>query len=548
MGITVFEAMQLPTMKSTRLAAGASGIHNMIKWVTIVEVIEDINRLQEGEFLITTGYGLKEHDEHFQLLLGMKKLSGVAIYTGVYLEEIPEAFKAIAERNDLPLIEIPENINFSTISKEILQEILNKQMELTSLSLTIHKELTGLVLKNQSETSITETLTGLISASVYMMNEVNNEPHHVIRHEGISFENKQLFVNGKPIDLSRFINRAKSGKLPVTVDLSPFKAIIHPIIANDSSYGYLIALKEAEKWKEIDMTAIEHAVTVYAIELLKQSAVDETQLRLRGEFLEEIITKNYNSPALIQERGKMLGYDLSLTQAVFHVKFKKGSRLQTPKSAIQQLYNLAQVTMEQQNRQAIIKKRLDGITVLFELKRPEGKKPKDDSIKLAQLMLEKWEKKQTGIPLQIGIGNPYDDVNKLSDSAIEAKYACNLSGLLLAERELIHYDDINTFHLLLQMKEFGLDLKQFYETALGELVRSSKKGIDLLHTLEVYFKNNSNIQLTAAELFIHRHTLKYRLEQIKKKSGYDLASPDVRLKLQLALAAYKLDHYEITGE
>ncbi|MFC9600239.1 PucR family transcriptional regulator ligand-binding domain-containing protein [Peribacillus butanolivorans] len=63
MAIRIYEALQLPIMKQTKLTAEKKGLQNWIKWVTIVEVIEDIYRLQDGEFLITTGFGLGENTE-----------------------------------------------------------------------------------------------------------------------------------------------------------------------------------------------------------------------------------------------------------------------------------------------------------------------------------------------------------------------------------------------------------------------------------------------------------------------------------------------------
>ena len=63
-----FEALQLPIMKRASLVAGHEGVNTPIKWVTIVEVIEDTTRLQEGEFLITTAYGLAEDVQRQQCL------------------------------------------------------------------------------------------------------------------------------------------------------------------------------------------------------------------------------------------------------------------------------------------------------------------------------------------------------------------------------------------------------------------------------------------------------------------------------------------------
>ena len=84
MGLTVADAMKLSVMQQARLVAGSNGLGRQIRWVTIVEVIEDVSRLQEGEFLITTAYGWEaDPDLGRRLLEGFaaQGLSGVAIQT-----------------------------------------------------------------------------------------------------------------------------------------------------------------------------------------------------------------------------------------------------------------------------------------------------------------------------------------------------------------------------------------------------------------------------------------------------------------------------------
>lgn len=387
MSITVHEAINLPVMKSTHLLAGAPGLHNQINWVTIVEVIEDINRFQQGEFLITTGYGLNENSLHFQKLLAMKRLSGIAIYSGFYLKEIPQIFLDLANKHHLPLIELPTDLNFSTVTKSILQEILHKQMETT--------------------------------------------------------------------------------------------------------------------------------------------------------FLEDLINNYVHSTAILHERGKKLGINLSLNQVVLQIRLVENEFIQ---EHLDLLYHHFLRLLEQKKRQFLLRAGLDGLILLTEAHSEKSKSLKQDSLDLAKEFSQKWKEIHPQIPILIGVGKSYDSPNQLSESAKEANYAVDLASLLSEKKEIIHYDDLATFHLLLHMKELGISLKQFYEEQIGELLTDSK-GIDYIHTLEVYFQQNLNLQSTANKLFIHRHTLKYRLQQIENRFGLNTRSADERLKLQLAIAAYKLETY-----
>ena len=57
----------------------------------------------------------------------------------------------------------------------------------------------------------------------------------------------------------------------------------------------------------------------------------------------------------------------------------------------------------------------------------------------------------------------------------------------------------------------------------------------MLETLQGFFDNNLSITQTAKALFIHRNTLLYRLERIKKVTGLDPKKFDDAVQLKIAL-------------
>lgn len=61
-----------------------------------------------------------------------------------------------------------------------------------------------------------------------------------------------------------------------------------------------------------------------------------------------------------------------------------------------------------------------------------------------------------------------------------------------------------------------------------------RNGTDLYHTLKVHLELERNVLQTSKELFIHRSTLFYRLERIRKIAGIDLEDSRERLILQLS--------------
>lgn len=73
--------------------------------------------------------------------------------------------------------------------------------------------------------------------------------------------------------------------------------------------------------------------------------------------------------------------------------------------------------------------------------------------------------------------------------------------------------------------------------ALGELVRG-RQNENLLETLTALFQNNMNLQKTADALFIHRGTLRYRIQRISEVTGYDPRDVDGLTALRLAYLCY----------
>ena len=60
------------------------------------------------------------------------------------------------------------------------------------------------------------------------------------------------------------------------------------------------------------------------------------------------------------------------------------------------------------------------------------------------------------------------------------------------------------------------------ETELVLAKRGAVLTEETLETIRVFFRNDLNLSTTARQLFIHRNTLIYRMEKIRKATGLDL--------------------------
>lgn len=542
--ISIKDALKLPIMEETKLIAGEKGLNNHIHWVTVIEIVEDIDRLQPGEFLITTGFKLLEDQtrlESFHRLLESELLSGVAIYTSFYMTEIPDSFIQLADKHHLPLIEIPVDINFSEITKEILAQLVNQQAYLLAHSEKTHHELTKLVLNDQSLTEVTKRLAQLTSAKLVIYNEFYDIIYHnndFCPMDNCSFSNSTLFVHDQEINLSQYLLRSLDKEAKENIILDQNIITIYPIIAKQSCFGWIALLKPKAHWQEMDDVAIGRASTIYAMEFLKKQAVEETRMRIQSNLLEDIFNKNEANERLIIDQALKLNYDLSLTQSVFHVTFKQSENVAT--HVIDRLYYMTENVLIQKNKQHIIQAKLQSIIFLTNVLGKTPEEQYEHAKQLADELLTEWQFYFPKNELVIGIGKSYHQLSSLSASAQEARDAVTLYPLINDSIQAIHYDDLGMYDFLIKMRREGIDLQAVFQEKISGLLHDAAREIDLLETIYIYFKNNQSIQKSAEKLFIHRHTLRYRLKQVEQKTGLHLKNTDDLLKLQIGVMAFKL--------
>jgi len=60
---------------------------------------------------------------------------------------------------------------------------------------------------------------------------------------------------------------------------------------------------------------------------------------------------------------------------------------------------------------------------------------------------------------------------------------------------------------------------------------------ELLHTIRLYFDCGGSIRRCADASFVHRNTFQYRMDCLRKKTGYDLRIPKDAVLLYLAAYA-----------
>ncbi len=112
---------------------------------------------------------------------------------------------------------------------------------------------------------------------------------------------------------------------------------------------------------------------------------------------------------------------------------------------------------------------------------------------------------------------------------------CRLEGWAQAG-----FADLGTYRLLLSMADPDA-LRAFADSMLAPLDAYDREhNGELLSSLQAFLQHNARWETAAAQLYVHRHTLRYRMRKVEELTGRDLASSFDRMEFWLALRARDL--------
>ena len=159
----------------------------------------------------------------------------------------------------------------------------------------------------------------------------------------------------------------------------------------------------------------------------------------------------------------------------------------------------------------------------------------EDLDKIAR-SIEDTLKNELFIKTVIGIGTVAEHLRELADSYKEAQTAIDVGKVFDTEKSIINYENLGIGRLIYQLPT------TLCEIFLSEVFK--KNSIDsldqeTLFTINKFFENNLNVSETSRKLFVHRNTLVYRLEKIKKLTGLDLRQFDHAIVFKVALMVRK---------
>lgn len=324
-----------------------------------------------------------------------------------------------------------------------------------------------------------------------------------------------------------------------------------PVGESRAPSGYLWMDLESRHIEPEDVVFLYWARRMLESELDKERVRLETELGVRGDFVDDLISGHYGSLELLLQRAGYLGADLSggaLAMIVDIDDFARYlGRRALAEPAIQELKRRLADAVRLQAREFFTNfltgPRSDNVIVLLGTSEqtPPGELPQT-----AQRLASQIQRYVKGLlpdlTVSIGVGRYTPDPAHLSAAYEEASVALEIGHRIYGPSSVSTFEQTGTYKLLFRvMQEDPSELESFYSATLEPVVTyDSRYGTELVHTLSTYLANDASTVKTATDLFAHRHTIRYRLDRVRELTGLDVDKSRDREQLTLGIKVMQL--------
>lgn len=312
---------------------------------------------------------------------------------------------------------------------------------------------------------------------------------------------------------------------------------VTPIILGSEVMGYLSIFPRRESNPDLLRMVTERAAAVMGLELVKERTAIETEHRLKGDFIEEVLSASASAES-VRSRARYLGYDLDRPHRFLLVHPDRalpsvvapGGPIAPPVE--NDLFDLVRTAIPPAVDRPLVVERGGGILVLL----PTGTGGADPR-QTASAIQQQVRQLLRGAVISVCISREARSMEELPGAYQEARSALAVKRSLGAEGAIYAVEDLGSFEVLYSGagKEALLALAR---RLLGPvLAYDQRHDGKLIPTLHSFLDQECNLQRTADAMSLSLSGLRYRLQRARELAGFDLDDPQVRFDLRLALKA-----------
>ncbi|MGW2248627.1 PucR family transcriptional regulator [Kitasatospora sp. NPDC001660] len=494
MSVTLRELLREEVL-GLRLCTGAAGVDRVVRWVAVTELADPTPWMTGGELLLTTGLRQRTGAAQtaFVQRVAAAGASGVGFGTGLSHPAVPRATVAEAERLGLAVLEVPYETPFIAVNRLVAERIAAEDHSAQRRLADQHDLLLQSLLNGEGLAALLRVLRRTCGSEVAVVDRHGTVLAAAPERSDALAEELRRAGPSSPGEHDGPL------RLPVQVD---------------GTVAAFLCLRSAGHAADV----LPHAVGLVGLELARRQAHLAGRRELVGQVVEDIV-RDVIAPAAAERRLDAFGLDAKAAHRVVLGRLAPDGGGPAADRRLARLPWLAPGRPDSPEPvlTAVVNRYLVAVV-------PQSAP--------ADALARRFGTALSGLDTRasVGIGGCYRGVDGLRWSWFEAQAA-------LTRGPGVHTGDpLNLPRLLLSSP--GLPVKQLATEVLRPLTRFDEANqADLVSTLHAYLGADCSVQAVADRLYVHRNTVRYRLDQIERLTGRSLQSMQDRFQLWLALLA-----------
>ncbi|MFT4214235.1 MAG: PucR family transcriptional regulator ligand-binding domain-containing protein [Microbacterium sp.] len=467
-----------------QLAAGEAGAGNTVLWTHTSELEDPGPWLEGGELLIVNGFGIPDDaagQVDYVNRLAQHRLAGIAV--SVKAPELTEEMLREANRLEFPVLRIPRQVPFIELSHLVANASERSARGRLSRHLRIFETLR---LRNSLESSPVDIYPQLEQESGYRLALVSPAGYPLLPEWPWVPPGLEL------------------AQSPLLTDLQVIPGgYLLPLLVGKRVTAYLVGI-ETPGLRPGGLAALQHVSALASLDAIDDQRRREALHREGSALLSRALDGENENGDLLQEFARA-GLPIEHHPRLIALEAVPGQMLE-----------------EIEVRDWLADRSSPHLLVRQSALHAVVNCSDDDVRALAE-----------SVNANIGVSSRIRRLSELTQRRRQALWALNVAR----ETPGAHV----TFAELQSGLEQWLNpdaerMRQLVSETLRPLVEhDAERGTELLKTLGVYFQHHGRLRAAAAQLFVHEHTLTYRLKQVEKLTDRDLKNYRDVFELWLAI-------------
>lgn len=552
---TIEKLVNASNFHGLRLVAGKWNSENAIGSTNIIDNPDTYDWIKAGEFPLTTGYVFQNDPaEQRRLVKELSELNcaGLGIKVQRYWESTPERIIRAADKYGLPVVEIPFRYSLSEVTSYINTQIFRREATLLLRYQEAHATFIRCSLEGGGIDEIARIAAGqvrnpiLITDSEWRLLSYQEHPENpkpMAEYLRLTPGDPCFpaeFTAHMPKDASRL---TVSFKRHFPQDGGDIVCRFVPIASGESIYGFITVWETVNKLDSMDYVMLEMAANNCAIERIKAKQLEEAAHRQRRTFFDDLLQNRIASVSAVRSMSSIHGLDSNRSHvcAVIQVSQPENIEMEEAHRGIHRLMRLVEDCARACKQTVVTFHRMNMVILLIQVQRnTNNQRPGAEICTFLEDVDSALEDGGGNYTWSIGVSNVCQNILYLSRAYNNAVEVIHLASGMNTSRRIFYLNEMLGFHFLSGVTDKS-EAAEYVKTCLGPLLEyDNRYKTQLLDTLECFFANNRSIVATGRELFIHKNSMRYRLERIQKLLNNDLEKAEDCFNLQLALHLRRL--------